>query len=341
MLPVLALSPLYIACRENDTNMVQQCLKTMSLEEINEMEPNGSTSLHVAAYRGHEKIVELLLEKGACLTTKNRYNLTPLDEAKTDKIKQMIRHRRHNIRFISESVEWIVATNDADYQAHEYSKKLEAYGKDPHFHQLIMYTKQNYLEKDLQDTDRIDIIKQYFEKAVTEKDPAYLLKAYTAETGFYSRLNVDLALLKLENLTSEENLSRAYYIGIIAFHSNFEILSYTGTTFRGMMITHEDLKQYKVGTRILTKTFSSTSKQMDVALRFLSNNRETESRFSTICTYQIRNPRTGLDVEHLSQFPNEKEVLILPYSAFKIIDIKQNTSTSSTVEIRLKECEPW
>ncbi len=46
------------------------------------------TALHVASYRGHEKIVELLLEKGACLTTKNKYDLTPVDKAKTDQIKK-------------------------------------------------------------------------------------------------------------------------------------------------------------------------------------------------------------------------------------------------------------
>ncbi|CAF5049432.1 unnamed protein product [Rotaria sp. Silwood1] len=283
----------------------------MSLEEINQMEPNGSTALHVAAYRGHEKIVELLLQKGACYSTVNKYNCTPLDEAKTDRIKQLIRRRMNTARFVSDaSIEWILSTNDADFQASEYWEKLKTYGTDSQFYQLITYIKKNYLEKDLQDIDGINTIKQYFDMAINEKDPVYLLQAYTAETGFYSTLNVHLAQLQLENLTAKENISRAYYIGIIARHPKL-------------------------------KTFSSTSKQKDVALGFLRDNSGTDDRLSTICVYEIRNERTALDIEHISLFQDEKEVLILPYSAFKIIDIKQYENGSPRVEIKLKECEPW
>ncbi|CAF1556988.1 unnamed protein product [Adineta steineri] len=305
------------------------------------MEPNGSTALHVAAYRGHEKIVELLLKKGASYSTVNRYNSTPLAEAKTDKIKQLIRRRMNKTRFVSDSLEWIISTNDADYQSHEYFKKLEIYGKDPHFPRLIIYIKENYLNKDLQHVDDINTIKEYFDLAINKKDPTYLLQAYTAETGFYSTLNLHLAQLKLENLTITENLSRAYYIGIIARHPKFSSLSYTGTTYRGMMITEDDIKQYKIGTRILTKTFSSSSKQLNIASRFLNSNRDVNDRLSTICIYEIRNQRTALDIENISLFQDEKEVLILPYSAFKIIDIKQNKDKSPRIEIKLKECEPW
>jgi hypothetical protein len=177
--------------------------------------------------------------------------------------------------------------------------------------------------------------------AIDEKDPVYLLTAYTAETGFYSTLNVQLAKLRLEKLTTNENLSLAYYIGIIARHPQFETLSYTGSTFRGVMVTDDDIKQYKIGTRILTKTFSSTSKQFDVALQFLRNNSDTNNRLSTICIYEIRNQRTAIDITHISLFPYEEEVLILPCTAFKIMDIQINKGGSPEVEIKLKECDPW
>lgn len=229
----------------------------------------------------------------------------------------------------------------ADFLAHEYLEKLETYGKDPNFHQLIAHIQQNYLEKDLHDIEDITTIKKLFDRAIKKRDPIYLLKAYTAETGFYSALNVDLARIEPENLTATENLSRAYYIGIIARHPKLEPLSYTGVAYRGMLITHDDVKQYKKGTRILTKTFSSSSKELDVALRFLAPKNASDDHFSTLCTYQIRNQRTALDIENISLFYDEKEVLILPYSAFKIIDIKDNVDKSPRYEIRLKECEPW
>ncbi|CAF3960669.1 unnamed protein product, partial [Rotaria sp. Silwood1] len=212
----------------------------MSVEEVNRIEPNGSTALHVAAYRGHEKIVELLLQKGASCLTTNKYNCTPFDEAKTDRIKQLIRRRMGQKRFVSDTIEWILPTTDADYQAHEYFKKLESYGKDPQFYKLIAFIKQNYLEKELRDVDGINTVREYFNMAINEKDPDYLLTAYTAETGFYSMLNVHLAQLQLEKLTDKENLSRAYYIGIIARHPQFETLSYIGEVFRGMIMTTDD-----------------------------------------------------------------------------------------------------
>ncbi|CAF2906828.1 unnamed protein product [Rotaria sp. Silwood2] len=99
-----------------------------------------------------------------------------------------------------------------------------------------------------------------------------------------------------------------------------------------MMITHNDFKQYKRGTRILTKTFSSTSKQKDIALGFLRYNSDTDDPLSTICMYEICNERTALDIEHISLFQDEKEVLVLPYSSFKIIDIKQHENGSPKVE---------
>lgn len=261
----------------------------MSIEDVNRIEPNGSTALHVAAYHGHEKIVGILLRRGATYSVKNKYDCTPLDEAKTDKIRQLIRRRMNADRFVSDSVEWILTTNNADYQAHEYFRKLEQFGKDPQFHRLITYIKQNYLEKELEDIDNIDTIKEYFDQAINEKDPVYLLMAYTAETGFYSTLNTHLAQLQIENLTAKRNLSRAYYIGIISCHPKFETLSYTGRAFRGMMITPIDSRKYTIGLSILTKTFSSTSKQKTVASRFFRENVDKNNRLSTICTYEIRN----------------------------------------------------
>ena len=334
-------SPFYDACRENNISLVEQYLKTMSVEEINRMEPNGSTALHVAAYYGHEKIVGLLLRKGASYSIKNKHGSTPLEEAKTDKIKQLIHRRMNTDRFVSISVEWILTTNKADYEAHQYLKKLELYGKDPQFCKYITYIKQNYLEKELTDIDNIDMIIEYFDKAINEEDPVYLLTAYTAETGFYSTLNIHLAQLQLKNLTAKSNLSRAYYIGILSSHPKFETLSYTGKVFRGMMITAHDFEQYKVGLTILTKTFSSTSKQKHVAARFLKQNTDKNDQISALCTYEIRNQRTALDIQDVSVFENEEEVLIRPYSAFKILDKKKNQNGLSQVEIILKECDPW
>ena len=185
------------------------------------------------------------------------------------------------------------------------------------------------------------ISKVIFDRAINERDPSPLLTAYTAATGFYSLLNVDLAKLQVENLTCQENLSLAYYVGIIAGHPKFEELSYIGEVFRGMKITNDDLNQYETGTRILTKSFSSASQDKNVALIFSQTAAGTNTHLQVICTYEIRNRRTALNIQSISEFEEELEVLIMPYSAFKIMDIQRYEQSPNEVEIQLKECEPW
>ncbi|CAF1255156.1 unnamed protein product [Adineta steineri] len=138
--------------------------------------------------------------------------------------------------------------------------------------------------------------------AINEKDPIYLLKAYTAETDFYPKLNYHIAQLHPENLTDNDIVNRAFYVAIIARHSKLETLSYTGITYRSMIITSNDLEQYEIGTRILTKTFSSTSKQINVVLRFLYNNVDIDDRLSVICEYEILNQRTALDIQYIYHY---------------------------------------
>lgn len=313
----------------------------MSIVDINRIESNGSTALHVASSEGHVKIVELLLAKGASPSTLNKHNLTPLDLAETDQIKQFICHYVNKTRLVGDSVEWTIANSDADFQAHNYSSKLQVYGKDPHLDRLITYIKQNYIDRDLRHIEDIKIIKLNFNKALHEQDPAYLLKAYIAETGFCPALNARLAQLQLDSLTDNENLSLAYYVGIIAHHAKFETLSFTGTVFRGLIITAAELEQHTKGTRILTKIFSSASKQRHIVTALLDNIHPQNDRLTAVCTYDIRNQRTAFDIHYMSLFQHEEEVLLLPYSAFKIMDVQINKDNSPQVEIKFKECEPW
>lgn len=304
------------------------------------MESDGSTALHAASSEGHEKIVKLLLAKGACPSTPTKHNLTPLDLAKTDQIKQLICHHINKTRFVGNSVEWVIANSDADIQVHQYSNKLRLYGEDPHLDRLITYIKQNYIAKDLRHIEDVKIIHLNFNKAIHEQDPVHLLKAYIAETDFYSALNARLAQIQLDNLTDNENLSLAYYVGILAHHPQFKTLSFIGSVFRGLIISTGELEQHTIGTRILTKIFSSASKRRDIVTTFLDNSHPQGDQLTVMCTYEIQNQRTAFDIHYISLFQHEEEVLLLPYAAFKIIDIQIDKNKSPQVEIKLKECEP-
>jgi ankyrin repeat protein len=62
------LSNFYTACRDGDgdVNTIKNLLSSMSIEQINRQESNGSIALHAASCYGHAEIVRILLDAGAC-----------------------------------------------------------------------------------------------------------------------------------------------------------------------------------------------------------------------------------------------------------------------------------
>ncbi|CAF3423739.1 unnamed protein product [Rotaria sp. Silwood2] len=66
-------------------------------------------------------------------------------------------------------------------------------------------------------------------------------------------------------------------------------------------------------------------------------------QYSCLCQYLIKQNSTAMDIQSLSTRPDEKEILIIPFSVFKVMKIKRNYLDDSTVsisiEIELEECE--
>ena len=101
---------------------------------------------------------------------------------------------------------------------------------------------------------------------------------------------------------------------------------YVGTVWRGCQLPEFDRKKYKVGNVVLWEGFSSTSKTLDAA--FGGN-----FRFEIHCNKCLMAAQTsgeGLhrngveifvpaQIQHLSQYPNEDEVLYPPYTKFRVV----------------------
>ena len=64
--------------------------------QVNEMQVDDSTALHVAAYYGQRGIVGLLLEYGAHPAMINRWGSEPTNEASSEQIKQVIQWYRND-----------------------------------------------------------------------------------------------------------------------------------------------------------------------------------------------------------------------------------------------------
>ncbi|CAF1367511.1 unnamed protein product [Didymodactylos carnosus] len=381
-------STFYLACKNNNIDELQTHLKTISVEDLNKIESNGSTALHVACYYGHEEIVKLLLEAGACRTILNIYNCTPYQEAKTDNIKELfnrITNNDNDSRFVANSgiMEWIRIDEQAAKRANDFRNGLAVHKKSSNFLTYIsefifgnpITTKLlAYTSEKLNINDQ-NAINWFINQAMEKNDYVYFIKAYTAETKFYRRINSDLACLS----DNEYKASMKKYLSSISrtlFESNYDkgafsdqrirwtsdaTLIFTGallhdtelrnqcyfkgTTYRGMQITIDELEQYKINTCILTKSFLSSSKNIKTAICFAYGDKILRQKpdgelikYPILCKYIFNTPEYAFDISKYSEYPQEDEVLILPFSSFRINKNEQN-STNDMIELELEECQ--
>ncbi|CAF3465930.1 unnamed protein product [Rotaria socialis] len=359
----LKCSDFYIACRDNDQGKVKELLETMTPDEVDRLEPNGSTALHAACFYGHYHIVELLLKKGADRAVQNRHQCIPFDEAKNDDIKELFLRIPNSNRLVVQTgaIEWTLIDEEAVEKAKEernmikylYEEKVKASSIDVMFQRI----EKNYVNKILNTIGGIEIIRRFFQKAIEEKDPKWLITAYTAETDYYRVLNTEIACGS--SICQNE---RRYIIALISHHDSLEQYTFIGNSYRVMHISNHDLKRYQVGNLTMTKSFVSSSidrniiellswRQESRRLPIEATQRQTidgqQIKSWVVCKYHIKHHRTALHIENISQYAHEGEILIMPYSVFKVKKIDTNVklsflqNVSQVTEIHLEECDEY
>ncbi|CAF1189865.1 unnamed protein product [Didymodactylos carnosus] len=348
-------SDLYRACRSNAIDKVYEYLKTASVDEINQIQSNGSTALHIASYHGHNEIVKLLLEKGASPSIRNQiYGLTAFDEARTNQTEDLFSpNSRFSDQLHSDLFDWSIIIIDPAEKHKELRQFLTSCTL---YREVLLKLRNRYISQWFQ-LEREEI-ESYFIQAEEESDPTYLIKAYTSKTMFHKVLNNHLALYSeryLDPSMSYEDdnsfISCALdIVSIIVNRPEFDPYYCTGICYRGMLLTRNDLPKYIIGHRVMNKSFISTSRSRQVAeiysgaeqqnyLRQTPDNRPIQ--ISTFCTYIIRNKRTALNIKSLSLFEDEEEVLIVPFSAFEVTEVKQYHHSKNArimVELEFTEC---
>ena len=85
---------LYLAARNGHVNVCEYLINKGI--KVNELQKNGSTPLHGAAYYGQINVVKLLLSYGAKTNIKNNFGHLPIDEAMTDEIKNILKQGEDN-----------------------------------------------------------------------------------------------------------------------------------------------------------------------------------------------------------------------------------------------------
>jgi hypothetical protein len=356
---------LYKACKENDINTVQKCLDSIDIETINQRVSNGNTALHIASYYGYNEIVQLLLDTGASRSIRNiAHGLTPYEEARSQDTKDLFRYKNDNSDqhpFISDNlyIEWISTYREPSKKRNHLRHKLFQFlslhdNDDRNMFKFIGAHINFYIDSlDLSNCDKA-IVKQHFSKFLEIADPVYIIKAYSSTTSFHRHLNEHIARYGIDffdpfivDINVDYRMVKCVLeiVAIVMHHERFHEFRYCGKTYRGMLMIEEDLYKYIVGSKVMNKAFLSTSKRREIANAFSGNEQEKFLRktpdkqpihIAALCTYIIKNSGTALDIETISErICDEKEVLILPFSAFTVKSVLR--LSSNVVEMELEE----
>ena len=166
----------------------------------------------------------------------------------------------------------------------------------------------------------------------------YYARLYTLQSPFYSEINKDL----------RENKKDKYLTYIKVLYEGIKLkslqLASDKVLYRGSKISNNEiikLKEYlknKIeglpGAIVFSKSFLSFSKDKLQAEKFL-NMKNIDKNLSKvlfiiekdeIMDYSLS---THSDIENISKYPSEKEVLFFPYSSFEIKEIKQNKKSKN------------
>ncbi|UJR11354.1 hypothetical protein I4U23_015535 [Adineta vaga] len=332
----MSASTLYEACRTGDIHTVQQLLPTLSINEINQIESNGSTCLHAAASCNHPQVVKVLLNSGAIRSIIDKDGHTAMHVAATEEIKNLFPRASDAIQqrlAISitpeQTFEWISVDNGH----YGWWYKNRVVNED-----VTLAVVRIMEDARFADAANKDTMDYFLNKARRTQDPKWLIQAYTAETGLYQIINKAFA----QTLTNRESFNakndfRAF-AGVLSRHNALKQYRYTGKCYRGMKLSDEDFqKNYKLDQQLLIKPFMSTSKSRAIAEQFATFSRDDTRPLSVLFIYTVPkytlqfDDNVALDISPISEYPHEEEVLILPYTSLEIQAI--NHLPSGLIEV--------
>ncbi|CAF0799666.1 unnamed protein product [Adineta ricciae] len=340
----------YWACKEGDIAAVRQMLPNMTYEQVNQLEPLGSTALHAAVFYNHPHIVQLLLENGCSRTTLNRHGATAYEEASTDEIRALF-NRPASGRFVDEhmtqtfqlanpkgnSVDMKDGIPDDWFKGHTTANtayesqfmhaiadssgvfkklvqnRIEAESKEQ-LEQLVSRTIPN-------EHQQYENAKRLHEKVRKKSDMSSLLTMYTLETPLYRTL---------------QNEADSFATLIYLHLAELKDRAYKGRAYRGGRMTENDIQAYRWALQrpeqvLETRTIQSMSLNESVARRFTQSERPRYDRrnrvilifdFSETCPTAINLNRISEKLPALSVHQDEEEVLLLPFTLFSVREIK-------------------
>jgi hypothetical protein len=358
------LSDIYKACEEGDVNLVRSIIETSPLTvDINGVEPNGSTALHLACEKGYVHIVQLLLhEYDIRRDHKNRLGRTayeissdaictlfhrPIDEANPfctgmtfQNPFQLINKGNPNwLKFYSNSSNILIndlgnyTVGGFEVPRNGYLYNLKRFiGLDPDKKKIEEWSThlQCFLDEHLSIYPRLysdasKCLQDYSESREIE----HLLRLYTLSGSICQCL-------------AEDKIKCDYFYAAIHFNlPSMHKRSYKGQCYRGLSMTENDFRYYRSALEnkdsyLGMNTFSSTSIKRHVAEDFMNSSSNQlkvllRINFARICETAIALYKLGPEFPCISKYEDEEEVLILPGTVFSVTKIEENFHSRSKI----------
>ena len=175
----------------------------------------------------------------------------------------------------------------------------------------------------------------------------YYARLYTVNSKFYEDINKDLKDNKKDNYMQ--------YIKILYEGIKLKSLPLASNNilYRGSKITNYEIKQIKEnlerkkkdlpGSIVFSKSFLSFTKDEIIAKNHMNKNKGIDNKNFFKVLYTIEKDdnlnydlSTHSDIENISRYTTEREVLFFPFSSFEIKDLKETIIDDETIyEIKL------
>ncbi|CAF4219581.1 unnamed protein product, partial [Adineta steineri] len=335
----------YNNCTNGNVEQVRQSLPTMTYKKINHQQKDGNTPLHTACINNHTDIIILILnQQDICARTlRNKSGKTAYDCTNSIEIQQLFRRSRLSTieRFCENhptlSLQPILSLDDENEEKISYEKIPDDWVRGyknvkQTFDRQFMLALQNaplplktlmelrtineaqdnfeiFLEKCFQkEPKQRDLIMNEYEKYKQTKNIEYLLKIYTFESAVYKALQQEMnAYTTIIFLNLKKLINRTY----------------KGTTYRGAQMTQMDIDAYKWAEKsqdyiLETRLFQSTSITDDVA-KIFGETDPTSDKFGVLFIYIFDEKcPTAINLQGISHFEDEEEILLLPFTLFKV-----------------------
>ena len=308
----------------------------------------------IIVFTSEEKKKALLLDKGNNEIFNNPFYNMGGFQIKFEDIKDFLLNKLKNIKFQKENIEnnkdIIIkilfekeAKNNLIFEYIDTKEKLVL----PLLYKILLENlslndKDNF-SCDLYDKyNKFISIKNLLESIIIKGIPnellsKYYLRIYTDEQSkFYYNINKDLRENKKENYLP---YIKVLYEGLntiaLPLSSNY-------TLYRGGKLSNDEITTIKTflkkkidnlpGLITFSKTFLSFSKDVNVAKEFLE--KKTFDNLSKVFFILEKDNNidyslsTHADIENISFYPDEKEVLFFPFSSFEVKDIKEEINSN-------------